>query len=142
MPTHKKTVHQTRGGFPSVVGWFRSRRLHWRQSDKAIRGSPCLTPTHFQTARPVTILTGLFSDCRYHGYSFLGPGDPLHPEEVVFGIQNAAGDVRNVDSIVEEREREELGEELGMIWWTVENEITYPTDFVPAMKGGSGEKES
>ena len=43
-------------------------------------------------------------------------------------------DVRSVNSVVEEREREELGEELGVIRWTVENEVTDPADFVPAKR--------
>ena len=41
--------------------------------------------------------------------------------------------VQSVDSVVEEREREEF-EELGVVWWTVENEILNPTDFVPAKR--------
>ena len=76
----------------------------------------------------------LFSDCRYHGYSLLCPDDPLHPEEIVLGVQNATSHVRSVDSVVEEREREEFGEELRVIWWTVEDKIPEPTDFVPAKR--------
>ena len=75
-----------------------------------------------------------FSDCRDHGHSLLGPNDPLHPEEIVLGVQNATSHVRSVDSVVEEGEREKFGEELGVIGWTVENEIPNPTDFVPAKR--------
>ena len=81
----------------------------------------------------------MLSNCRDHGCSFLCPDDPLHREEIILGIQNATSDVRSVDSVVEEREREELGEELGVVWWAVENDITNPADFVPAKREGGVE---
>jgi hypothetical protein len=81
-----------------------------------------------------------FSGGWNHGHSLLGADNPLHPEEIVLGVQDATSDVRGVNSIVEEREREELGKELGVIRWTVENEITDPADFVPAK--GNQEVES
>ena len=78
---------------------------------------------------------------RDHGYCLLGPDDPLHREEIVLGVHNATSDVRSVDSVIEEREREELGEELGVIRRAVENEITDPADFVPAKRDeGVGQK--
>jgi hypothetical protein len=72
-----------------------------------------------------------FSDCRNHGYSLLGTDNPFHPEEIVLGVKNATRDVGSVDPVVEEREGEEFGKELWMIWRAVENEITDSTDFVP-----------
>ena len=75
-----------------------------------------------------------FSDCRNHGYSLLGTDDPLHPEEIVLGVQDPARDVRSVNPVIEEREREKFGKELRVVWWSVENEITNPTDLVPVKR--------
>lgn len=58
------------------------------------------------------------------------PSDPLQPKPIILRIQDPTGDVRSLYAIIHEWIGEHLGEELGMVWRAVENEVADSSEFV------------
>lgn len=67
------------------------------------------------------------------GQHFLRGGSPcdtLESEPIILGIEQPARNIRTLHPIIEERIRQQLRVELGMIWRTVEDDVANPAYFI------------
>ncbi len=69
----------------------------------------------------------------------LGTCDPLHLEPIIPRIQHAACYIRWLDTVIQEGIGQKLCIECGVIWWTIEDEVSNASDFV-SVRGGLGQK--
>lgn len=124
---------------PSASEWWQNNiSISWKEGKNMNMNMWILIPSHGSEGNVFLWREGgreLQQQAMSQLGSLCGTCNTFQPHPIILRVQNTTSHIWCIDSFIEERIRKEFGVELRMVWRSVEDEVTDPSDFVSMTKG-------